>query len=187
MTKYDSSKISPALSRARIFQFPHLGWPCGHQKGGNCVVAARFRFSPRFSPLTQGDNMPEYVQGSEELLPEGVYDFTVIDATEKTSKAGNPTIELQLLIKDDDGGEVRIFDHLTFSPRCFWKIDAFRVATGETLERGKTASFEYEDCLSREGRLLLKVAEFEGRERNKVGTYVDPAAEKRPPKSTNPF
>ena len=126
--------------------------------------------------------MPQYTQGADELFSEGVYDFVVLDANEKLSQAGNATIELQLLVKDDNGrGEVRVIDYLTFAPKCFWKIDSFRVATGETLERGKTAAFECEDCLNREGRLLLKVQEFEGRERNKVSAYVDPATEKRPP------
>ena len=70
--------------------------------------------------------MPQYTQGADELLPEGVYDFVVIDATEKKSHAGNPTIELELLIKDGNGTEeVRVTDYLTFSPKSFWKITVF--------------------------------------------------------------
>jgi hypothetical protein len=39
--------------------------------------------------------MPQYQTGHDEMLPEGTYDFTVEDATERTSEKGNQMIELQ--------------------------------------------------------------------------------------------
>ena len=93
--------------------------------------------------------MPEYTTGHDETLPKGSYDFTVVDATERTSQSGNTMIELELMVKGSGGGKnggVRIFDHLTFTPKSFWKIDAFRIATGEKLTPGQTVSFEAEDC-----------------------------------------
>ena len=71
--------------------------------------------------------MPEYQQAYEETLPEGVYDFVVVDAIEKQSQNGNPMIELQLMVNGPDGskdGGIRIFDHLTFTPKSYWKIDS---------------------------------------------------------------
>jgi hypothetical protein len=54
------------------------------------------------------------------------------------------------MVNGPDGsknGGIRIFDHLTFTPKSYWKIDRFRVATGEPSllarrfgSRAKTAS-----------------------------------------------
>jgi hypothetical protein len=127
--------------------------------------------------------MPTYTTGHDETLPEGVYDFTVADANEKQSQAsGNPMIELELMVHEADGGTgIRVFDRLVFTPKAFWKIDAFRIATGEKLVEGQTVSFEAEDCVDRKGKCWLTVEKYEGRDRNKVREYVDPESEKKPP------
>ena len=100
--------------------------------------------------------MPEYQQAYEETLPEGVYDFVVVDAIEKQSQNGNPMIELQLMVNGPDGsknGGIRIFDHLTFTPKSYWKIDGFRVLLAKPWflarrfgSRAKTASTARGGC-----------------------------------------
>jgi hypothetical protein len=110
-------------------------------------------------------------------VPEGIYDFTVADANEKISQSsGNDMIELQLLIKGSDGEEVRIFDNLVFTERAFWKIDAFRLCTGDKLVKGQSVDFAAEDCIDRAGKAYVVVEKYEGRERNKVKEYLDPDA-----------
>jgi hypothetical protein len=122
--------------------------------------------------------MPEYETGYNETLPPGTYDFAVADAIEKQSQRGNTMIELQIVVKTPDGKNgVRIFDHLTFVPKSFWKIDHFRLSTGEKLVQGQTVRFEAEDCLDRQGRVLLTVDTYQGRDRNKVEDYIDPNTE----------
>jgi hypothetical protein len=96
-------------------------------------------------------------------------------------------IELQLAITTPDGKNgPRVFDRLVFTPKAFWKIDAFRIATGEKLVEGQTATFEPEDCIDRTGKLWLTVEKYEGRNHNKVGEYIDPSSEKAPPKKVEP-
>ena len=107
--------------------------------------------------------MPEYTTGHDETLPEGSYPFTVVDATERTSQSGNTMIELELMVKGPDGKNgIRLYDHLTFTPKSFWKIDAFRIATGEKLTPGQTVSFEAEDCIDRDGKVWLTVESYPG-------------------------
>ena len=128
--------------------------------------------------------MPEYEVLHEEVLPEGVYEFVCVDANEKTSQSGNVMIELELMVRGSNsngGNEIRVFDHLVFTPKSTWKIDSFRVATGETLVRGQRSRFEAEDCVDRVGKVWLTVEKYDGRSRNKIGQYLDPAAEKPPP------
>jgi len=117
--------------------------------------------------------MPEYTTGVQQVVPEGDYEFVVDDAGEKESIKGNPMIELQLLI-EHDGAKVRVFDNLVFVESAFWKIDAFRVATGEKLVEGQKVNFEAEDCIDRRGRCHLYVDTYEGRTRNKVDSYLQP-------------
>jgi hypothetical protein len=125
--------------------------------------------------------MPSYTQGLDVTVPEGIYDFTVADANEKMSQSsGNDMIELQLIVKGPDGEEVKIFDNLVFSPKAFWKIDMFRVCTGDKLVAGQSVEFNAEDCLDRTGKCCVIIDKFEGRERNKVKEYLDPNAIDRP-------
>jgi hypothetical protein len=119
--------------------------------------------------------MPTYTQGLDVTVPEGVYDFTVADANDKQSSSGNDMIELQLLIKGQDGEEVRIYDNLVFTPKAFWKIDMFRVCTGDKLVAGQSVAFDATDCLDRTGKCYVILDKYEGRERNKVKEYLDPA------------
>jgi len=132
--------------------------------------------------------MPDYEAGLEPTpLPEGAYQFTVLDANEKRSQGGNTMIELQLLVKGPNGDELRVYDHLVFVKNMSWKIDHFRAATGETVVAGP-ASLEALDCIDRTGRALLTTEKFQGREQNKIADYIDPSAEKPPPaKAKNPF
>ena len=131
--------------------------------------------------------MPEYTMGHEEVLPGRRLLLCLHRRREKTSQSGNPMIELRLLVKGPNGNsELRIFDHLVFAPRAYWKIDMFRVATGETLVPGQAVRFEAEDCIDREGKVWLKVETFEGRSRNKVEKYRDPKAENPPPANSAP-
>jgi uncharacterized protein DUF669 len=125
--------------------------------------------------------MPKYVQQLDVTLPEGEYDFLVADANEKISQSsGNDMIELRLLIKGPDGEEVRIYDNLVFSNKAFWKIDQFRICTGDKLVAGQEVEFKAEDCLDRTGKAFVTIERFEGRERNKVKEYIAPGAIDKP-------
>jgi hypothetical protein len=119
--------------------------------------------------------MPEYTQGAVQVLPEGDYKFVVDDAGEKESKQGNAMIELQLLVYPDPTKPgIRVFDQLVFVESAYWKIDAFRVCTGEKLSEGQKVSFEADDCIDRQGWVHLIVDSYDGRTRNKVGEYLAP-------------
>jgi hypothetical protein len=120
--------------------------------------------------------MPLYTSGGglQEIMPEGDYDFIVDDAGEKESSNHNPMIELQLMVSYN-GISIRIFDPLVFTKTAFWKIDAFRVCTGEQLVAGQQINFEAEDCIDRKGRCHLIVDTYEGRTRNKVDAYLPPS------------
>ena len=120
--------------------------------------------------------MPTYTTGAQQVLPEGDYDFVVDDAGEKESTRGNSMIELQLAI-EHNGSRVRVFDHLVFTRNAFWKIDAFRVCTGEKLVEGQKVNFEAEDCIDRKGRCHLCIDTYEGKTRNKVSAYLPPPSE----------
>jgi hypothetical protein len=120
--------------------------------------------------------MPTYKQNQgADLLPKGVYPFYVRNAKENTSTAGNAKIELTLQVN----GTFTIFDNLTFAENSFWKIDQFRVATGEVLGKpGSEMSLEPDDCIQRRGEVSIDIDEFpknSGRKRNVVLEYINPS------------
>jgi hypothetical protein len=120
--------------------------------------------------------MPTYQQNQgAELLPDGVYPFYVRNAKENTSTTGNDKIELTLQVN----GTFTVFDNLTFVENSFWKIDQFRVATGEVLGTpGSNVSLEADDCVQRRGEVSISTDEWpkgSGRKRNVVVEYINPA------------
>jgi phage-related protein len=62
------------------------------------------------------------------LLPEGIYDFEVLDAKERLSKAGNEMLELKLGVYDLTGSRRVVFDYLLEA--MAFKLQHFAKATG---------------------------------------------------------
>ena len=103
-----------------------------------------------------------------ELVPAGDYEVEVIDALETVSKSGHEMIELKL--RTSLGSLV--YDFLVFTPNAFWKIDAFRTATGETVVPGEDVDLGADDLIGRTGRARLVVEEYNGRKRNKLAAWL---------------
>jgi hypothetical protein len=111
------------------------------------------------------------------VFPDGVYAFIVVDACEKESaQTHNPFLELQVdVLNDDFTAKVRVIERLVFTPNAYHRIDAFRRATGEKITTGGKISFEAEDCIDRRGKCQLKTTTYNGRSRNEIEYYIEPA------------
>ena len=92
-------------------------------------------------------------------------------------------IELKLRIQPS--GAI-LFDHLVFMDTAFWKIDAFRAATGETVGADQEVEIRADDLIGRTGRAKLIVEEFKGRKRNKVGAWLLPTPASAPLHTATP-
>lgn len=111
-----------------------------------------------------------------DFVPAGDYTVEILNAEESVSKQGNDLIELKLKI--EPSGAI-CFDNLVFTQNAFWKIDAFRAATGETVVPDEEVNIECDDLIGRTGRARLVVEEYNGRKRNKVAAWLvsQPAAQ----------
>ena len=118
--------------------------------------------------------MPRYQQNqASDILADGVYPFRVKNAQLKFSTNGNEMIELTLEINE----AMTVYDRLIFAKNSYWKIDQFRIATGEKLgAAGSDADLEAEDCVGRRGEVEIGTDEYQGRTRNQVLTYIAPVA-----------
>lgn len=121
--------------------------------------------------------MPTYDQNKTVILPEGDYPFRVTTAKETTAqKSGKEIIELVMEVDGGAAGQTLVTDRLVFTPAAYWRIDAFRVCTGETLGPAAKVDFEAEHCIGRTGHAKFYIDEFEGQRRNKVQAYLTKAA-----------
>jgi hypothetical protein len=131
--------------------------------------------------------MPSYRSSEPTARPDyvdpGEYEIEVINAEETNSQKGSEMIELKLRVHPS--GAV-LFDHLVFSENCFWKIDAFRAATGETVAPEQEVEIRADDLIGRTGRAKLLVEEFNGRKRNKVANWLLPKPANAPLANANP-
>lgn len=119
--------------------------------------------------------MPTYTQNlASEVLAKDVYRFSVKEAHTHYSKQGNEMIELKLAV-----GNLIVFDRLVFTENAYWKIDQFRIAVGEKLgPPGSSVDIEPEDLIGLSGMVLLDTEEYNGKQKNIVVEYCDPALTK---------
>lgn len=116
--------------------------------------------------------MPSYTSSTPQERPDhveaGDYQVEVVDATETISKGGHEMIELKL--KTSAGSY--LYDFLVFIPTAFWKIDAFRAATGEVVEPYEETEVTADHVIGRTGTARLTVEEYNGKKRNKVVAWI---------------
>ena len=116
--------------------------------------------------------MPSYKASTPTERPDhvepGDYEVEVVDAVETTSKNGHEMIELKL--KTSEGSY--LYDFLVFIPSAFWKIDAFRAATGEAVTPDEDVELTSDDLIGRIGSARLVLEEYNGRKRNKVAAWL---------------
>jgi hypothetical protein len=134
--------------------------------------------------------MPSYNANTPTERPDhvepGDYEVEVVDAIETLSKSNHEMIELKL--RTEAGSY--LYDFLVFIPSAFWKIDAFRAATGEAVTPEQDVEIVADDLIGRTGKARLSVEEYNGRKRNKVAAWItgnSNSNQPAPSKSNEPF
>ncbi len=116
------------------------------------------------------------------LLPVGVYDFYVAEATDTTSKKGNDMAVLKLKIEDDTGRQATLVDYLVSIDSMAYKIRHFADSVGllAAYERGDLPA---DMMAGRVGKCKvgIKPADGEYRAKNVVNDYL-PSTVKPAPK-----
>lgn len=110
------------------------------------------------------------------LIKEGRYKFTVLDAREKRSSAGNDMLNLKLSL-EVNGRRVVFYDSLILTPKMFWKVEHFCKAAGlgEKIDEGRLMA---QDCLGKGGYidLIQKCDQQSGELINAAKDYIKPEA-----------
>lgn len=116
--------------------------------------------------------MPTYKASTPTERPDhvepGDYEVEVVNASETVSNNGHEMIELKL--RTSEGSY--LYDFLVFTEKAFWKIDAFRAATGDEVIPDEDVEFTADDTIGRTGMARLAVEEYNGRKRNKVIAWL---------------
>lgn len=137
--------------------------------------------SPRFDP---NDYDPSKDAGGFTPPPEGDYEFTVTNAEQRQSQAGNDMLNVALSF-EIDGRPLNVFDSLVFVPKAIWKIAQFCQATGHDFRSGE---LEASDCMGMSGKAHLVLGEpnNKGRRYMQVAYYCKPEGYSERPASAKP-
>lgn len=108
--------------------------------------------SYNFTPMTE-----EEINAAN-LMEEGIYNFEVVKSSYKTSKAGNPMAELNIMVWDHDGKQKIIFDYLIFShvPLNIKKVKHFCDTVGLQEEYKKGQIPEDLERLSGKVKIIIQ-------------------------------
>lgn len=87
-----------------------------------------------------------------DMIPDGIYTFEVIDATDEISKSGNDMIKLKLKVFTDDGRERTIFDYLL--EKLPYKIAHFFDCIGK-WDKYESGGFSADDCYGGSGEVKI--------------------------------
>lgn len=127
----------------------------------------------RFKPRTAAEI------ASDGLLPEGEYDFEVTGAEERTSKANNEMLVIDLSVYDSNGRTRKITDYLVATEGGMRKVQGFAAAIGKLAEydRGELSPVMVEGC---SGRAFVKqdAKNPDFPPKNVVGYYCDPSRDR---------
>lgn len=105
--------------------------------------------------------------------PAGTYDFTVKEAEEGISAAGNEQIKLTLLVYNRQGQQRTVSDYLPASKKAQWKVRHFAESVG-MVRQYDSGELPTREMQGRPGRCKLGVEEATGTyaAKNKVLDYV---------------
>ena len=107
---------------------------------------------------------------AETMLPDGDYDFQVMEAQDAVSKQGNDMIKVKLRVFTSNG-ERHLYDYLM--PSMGFKLRHFCESTG-LLSRYDAGTLEAGHCLRREG--IASIEQEAGKNgyppKNRVADYV---------------
>ena len=88
-----------------------------------------------------------------ELLPDGAYNFKVIESIDKVSNAGNSMVFIKARIINN-GKTFILFDNLMDHPKMLWKVKHFCESTGK-MEIFKSGKIEAMECFEAEGLCII--------------------------------
>jgi hypothetical protein len=127
------------------------------------------------------------------VLDKGEYPFRVLSIAQKPTKKGdNQMLEVELMVMDMEGREVKVRDWIILTmEEMSWKFRHFAATCG-LLDRYDADLIEARDFLDKHGVVKLSIAEYEqeGEKRkvNRVADYVKPGMAKPvPQKNDNSF
>lgn len=112
------------------------------------------------------------------LLEPGLYDFEVMEAEEKQSKAGNDMVALILRIEDSDGRGFKVRDWLVGTEANAYKVKHFASSVGLLAEYEK-GDLPAGYMVGKTGRCKIKIKPANGEYRagNAVADYIGATVE----------
>lgn len=114
--------------------------------------------------------------GSFEPLKPGDYDFSVYEAEDTVSAAGNEMLKLTIHILLGDGKHRTVFDYILASESGAWKARHFAESV-RMLNEYEQGNLDPDFMIGRAGRLKLKIKPASGQYAagNQVADYLPPS------------
>lgn len=106
----------------------------------------------------------DFTNASEgfKLLPEGEHVCHVFDVADKTSKAGDPGVNVTLKVAEGELKGQSTFYYLLETQNTLWKVREFLEACGAQIPK-KAVMVDYDKCLGKKVVIDVKHNEYNGK------------------------
>ncbi len=110
------------------------------------------------------------------LIPDGIYDATIEDIEERTSRSGNRYKRITFRLSGDRAEKEKVarrlvWDNLVLLEQVEWKIQNLLYACGLPYEGTVTLSDNWSELVGKELKIGIGTSEYQGQKRNEVSNY----------------
>lgn len=114
----------------------------------------------------------------ERLIPDGIYDFEILEANDGCSKSGKDMITLKMRVYLPSGNSISLTDWLVATEEMSWKIRKFAESIGMLAEY-ETGELIADDMPGRSGKVQITSKDDpEYGPQNRVKGYGEPKSRK---------
>ena len=114
------------------------------------------------------------VEASRKTLPEGRYSLVVDNATQKSSREGNPMIAFEFSVAEGKHQGSKLYENCSLQPQALFKLKSVLIALGMDIPN-KAFDLDLKDLIGLTCEAEVGHETYEGKKKARILEYLDPS------------
>ena len=113
------------------------------------------------------------VEASRKTIPEGRYPLVVDNATQKSSREGNPMIAFEFSVAEGKYQGSKLYENCSLQPQALFKLKSVLIALGMDIPN-KAFDLDLKDLIGLTCEAEVGHETYEGKKKARILEYIDP-------------